>query len=88
MSLEALIKHNTAEMNKIVSVLELSLKHRNEDIAQLKHILSGTPSKYDFYSDCTEVTCIYQPNIVHFKCRVVFYFSVKCTFSAKWTLII
>ena len=40
MSLEALIKHNTAEMNKIVSVLELSLQHRNEDIAQLKHILS------------------------------------------------
>ena len=46
MSLEALIKHNTAEMNKIVSVLELSLQHRNEDIAQLKHILSGESSKY------------------------------------------
>ena len=40
MSLEALIKHNTAEMNKIVSVLELSLQHRNEDLAQLKHIIS------------------------------------------------
>ena len=34
-------------MNKIVSVLELSLKHRNEDIAQLKHILSGEPAKYN-----------------------------------------
>ena len=40
MSLEALIKHNTAEMNKIVSVLELSLQHRNEDLAQLKGIIS------------------------------------------------
>ena len=40
MSLEALIKHNTAEMKKIVSVLELSLQHRNEDLAQLKHIIS------------------------------------------------
>ena len=27
-------------MNKIVSVLELSLQHRNEDLAQLKHVLS------------------------------------------------
>ena len=40
MSLEALIRHNTAEMNKIVSVLELSLQHRNEDLTQLKHVLS------------------------------------------------
>ena len=40
MSLEALIKYNTEEMNKIVSVLELSLQHRNEDLAQLKHIIS------------------------------------------------
>ena len=27
-------------MNEIVSVLELSLQHRNEDLAQLKHIIS------------------------------------------------
>ena len=40
MSLEALVKHNTAEMKKIVSVLELSIQHRNEDLAQLKHIIS------------------------------------------------
>ena len=40
MSLEALVKHNTAELNKIVSVLELSLQHRNEELAQLKHIIS------------------------------------------------
>ena len=47
MSLEALIKHNTAEMNKIVSVLELSLQHRNEDLAQLKHIISVRNSEID-----------------------------------------